>query len=141
MSADKTLDLATIRARRTDAAGRRYWQSLEELADTDAFGDFVKREFPAHASEWLDPVGRRGFLKLMGASMALAGATACTRQPDEFIVPYVRTPEDVVPGRPLFFATTMTIAGVGAGILAESHEGRPTKLEGNPDHPSSTRCH
>ena len=138
MSADKTLDLATIRARRTDAAGRRYWQSLEELADTDAFGDFVKREFPAHASEWLDPVGRRGFLKLMGASMALAGATACTRQPDEFIVPYVRTPEDVVPGRPLFFATTMTIAGVGAGILAESHEGRPTKLEGNPDHPSST---
>ena len=73
MSADKTLDLASIRARATDARGRRYWQSLEELADTEAFGDFVKREFPAHASEWLDPVGRRGFLKLMGASMALAG--------------------------------------------------------------------
>ncbi len=98
MSADKTFDLASIRARVTDARGRRYWQSLEELADTEAFGDFVKREFPAHASEWLDPVGRRGFLKLMGASMALAGATACTRQPDEAIVPYVRTPEDVVPG-------------------------------------------
>ena len=86
MSADKTLDLASIRARATDARGRRYWQSLEELADTEAFGDFVKREFPAHASEWLDPVGRRGFLKLMGASMALAGATACTRQPDQAIV-------------------------------------------------------
>ena len=74
----------------------------------------------------------------MGASMALAGATACTRQPDQAIVPYVRTPEDVVPGKPLFFATTMTLAGVGAGLLAESHEGRPTKLEGNPDHPSSS---
>ena len=97
----------------------------------------MKREFPAQASEWLDPVGRRGFLKLMGASMALAGATACTRQPDELIVPYVRQPEDVVPGKPLFFATTMTLGGVGAGLLAESHEGRPTKLEGNPDHPSS----
>src|SRR6187397_1570302 len=137
MSADKTLDLASIRARTADARGRRYWQSLEELADTEAFGDFVKREFPAHASEWLDPVGRRGFLKLMGASMALAGATACTRQPDEMIVPYVRQPEEVIPGRPLFFATTMTLGGVGAGLLAESHEGRPTKLEGNPDHPSS----
>src|SRR5262249_19107593 len=98
---------------------------------------FVKREFPAHASEWLDPVGRRGFLKLMGASMALAGATACTRQPEEFIVPYVRTPENVVPGKPLFFATTLTMGGVGARILAGGHAGRPTKLEGSPDHPSS----
>jgi molybdopterin-containing oxidoreductase family iron-sulfur binding subunit len=131
MSADKTFDPASIHPQ------RRYWQSLEELADTEAFGDFVKREFPAQASEWLDPVGRRGFLKLMGASMALAGTTACTRQPEELIVPYVRTPEDVVPGKPLFFATTMTTGGVGTGILAESHEGRPTKLEGNPDHPSS----
>jgi molybdopterin-containing oxidoreductase family iron-sulfur binding subunit len=131
MSADKTFDPASIHPQ------RRYWQSLEELADTEAFGDFVKREFPAQASEWLDPVGRRGFLKLMGASMALAGTTACTRQPEELIVPYVRTPEDVVPGKPLFFATTMTTGGIGTGILAESHEGRPTKLEGNPDHPSS----
>ncbi len=136
MSADKTLDLAAIRERLA-TSGRQYWQSLDELAGTDAFRDFVKREFPAHASEWLDPVGRRGFLKLMGASLALAGATACTRQPDELIVPYVRQPEDVIPGEPLFFATTMTMDGVGAGLLAESHVGRPTKLEGNPDHPSS----
>lgn len=137
MSADRTFDLASIRARLSAASGRQYWQSLEEVADTEAFRDFVKREFPAQASEWLDPVGRRGFLKLMGASMALAGASACTRQPDEMIVPYVRQPEEVIPGRPLFFATTMTLGGVGAGLLAESHEGRPTKLEGNPDHPSS----
>ncbi len=82
-------------------------------------------------------MGRRGFLKLMGASIALAGATACTRQPDELLVPYVRQPEDVVPGKPLFYATTMTLGGIGTGLLAESHMGRPTKLEGNPDHPSS----
>ncbi len=103
----------------------------------DEFREFLHREFPAQASEWLDPVGRRNFLKLMGASLALAGATACTRQPDELIVPYVRQPEDVVPGKPLFFATTMTLGGIATGLLAESHMGRPTKLEGNPDHPSS----
>ncbi len=137
MSADKQFDLAAIRARLQGASGRQYWQTLDELAQTDTFRDFVKREFPSQASEWLDPVGRRGFLKLMGASMALAGATACTRQPDEAIVPYVRQPEDLVPGKPLYFATTATLAGIGTGLLAESHEGRPTKLEGNPDHPSS----
>ena len=97
----------------------------------------MHREFPAQASEWLDPSGRRGFLKLMGASIALAGATACTRQPDELLVPYVRQPEEVVPGRPLFFATAMTLGGIATGLLAESHVGRPTKLEGNPEHPSS----
>ena len=97
MSADKTFDLASIRARLSAVRGRQYWRSLEELAETPEFTSFVQREFPQHASEWLDPVGRRGFLKLMGASLALAGATACTRQPDELIVPYVRQPEDLVP--------------------------------------------
>ena len=137
MSADKTFDLAAIRGRLAAAGGRRYWQTLEELAGTDAFQDYVHREFPAHASEWLDPVGRRNFLKLMGASLALAGATACTRQPDELIVPYVRQPEEIIPGKPLFFATATTLGGVATGLLAESHMGRPTKIEGNPDHPGS----
>ena len=73
----------------------------------------------------------------MGASLALAGVTGCTRQPDELIVPYVRQPEDVVPGKPLFFATAMSLGGVATGLLVESHEGRPTKIEGNPDHPAS----
>ncbi len=73
----------------------------------------------------------------MGASMALAGATACTRQPDELLVPYVRQPEEVIPGKALYFATAMTLGGIATGVLAESHEGRPTKLEGNPEHPSS----
>jgi Fe-S-cluster-containing dehydrogenase component len=74
---------------------------------------------------------------LMGASLALAGVSACTRQPNEEIVPYVRQPEEEVPGKPLFFATAMPINGAGMGLLVESHEGRPTKIEGNPDHPSS----
>src|SRR5438067_10998336 len=86
-------------------SGRTYWRSLEELADSPDFRDYVNREFPAQASEFTDPAGRRQFLKLMGASLALAGVGACTRQPDELIVPYVRQPEEIVPGRPLFFAT------------------------------------
>ena len=88
--------------------GREYWRSLDELAETPEFQEFLHREFPQNASEWLDPVGRRGFLKLMGASLALAGVTACTRQPAEKIVPYVRQPEELVPGKPLFYATAMT---------------------------------
>ncbi|HSO76044.1 MAG TPA: TAT-variant-translocated molybdopterin oxidoreductase, partial [Blastocatellia bacterium] len=114
-----------------------YWRSLEELADSEEFQEVLHREFPEKASEWSDPAGRRKFLKLMGASLALAGLTACTRQPAEEILPYVRQPEEIVPGKPLFFATAMPMAGYAIGLLAESHEGRPTKIEGNPDHPAS----
>src|SRR5262249_2369699 len=71
------------------------------------------------------------------ASLALAGLTACTRQPTEKIVPYVKQPEEIVPGRPLFFATAVTEGGYANGVLVESHMGRPTKVEGNPDHPGS----
>src|SRR5262249_41169323 len=83
------------------------------------------------------PAGRRRFLKLMGASLALAGVTACTRQPKETIMPYVRAPEEIVPGKPLFFATAMPLRGMAQGVLVESHMGRPTKVEGNPEHPAS----
>jgi MoCo/4Fe-4S cofactor protein with predicted Tat translocation signal len=130
-------DIQALRAKLQGTRGRTYWRSLEEVAETADFKEFLHREFPQNASEWLDPVGRRGFLKLMGASMALAGVSACTRQPDETIVPYVRQPEELVPGKPLFYATAMPFAGSGVGLLVESHEGRPTKIEGNPDHPSS----
>jgi MoCo/4Fe-4S cofactor protein with predicted Tat translocation signal len=130
-------DLQALRAKLHGTRGRTYWRSLEDLAGTPEFNEFLHREFPQNASEWLDPVGRRGFLKLMGASMALAGVSACTRQPSEDIVPYVRQPEELIPGKPLFFATAMPFAGSGVGLLVESHEGRPTKIEGNPDHPSS----
>ena len=84
-----------------------------------------------------DPVARRTFLKLMAASLALGGFGACTRQPTETIVPYVRQPEDLVLGEPLFFATAMPMGGAATGLLVESHEGRPTKIEGNPNHPAS----
>jgi MoCo/4Fe-4S cofactor protein with predicted Tat translocation signal len=134
---DKHLDLAAIRQRLSAARGQEYWRSLEELADTDEFRELLHREFPRQASEWRDEIGRRRFLQLMGASLALAGLSACTRQPTEQIVPYVHPPEAIVPGRPLFFATAMTMGGVAEGLLVESHEGRPTKVEGNPDHPAS----
>src|SRR5262245_21146682 len=130
-------DLVALRGRLESTRGREYWRSLESLAETPEFKEFLHREFPQNASEWLDPVGRRSFLKLMSASLALAGVSACTRQPDEEIIPYVRQPEEEVPGKPLFFATAMPMNGAGVGLLVESHEGRPTKVEGNPDHPSS----
>ena len=106
-------DIQALRAKLEGTRGREYWRSLEAVAETPEFKEFLHREFPQNASEWLDPVGRRGFLKLMGASLALAGVSACTRQPDEAIVPYVRQPEELVPGKPLFYATAMPFAGVG----------------------------
>jgi MoCo/4Fe-4S cofactor protein with predicted Tat translocation signal len=115
----------------------RFWRTLDEYADDPAFRDQLLNEFPSQIETIVDPVARRRFLKLMGASLALGGFTACTRQPPEAIVPYVRPPEDLVLGTPLYFATAMTLGGVATGLLVESHEGRPTKVEGNPLHPGS----
>jgi molybdopterin-containing oxidoreductase family iron-sulfur binding subunit len=131
------LDLAAIRARLANAKGRELWRSLEEVAETPEFREFLHNEFTPGTSEWSNPLERRQVLKLLGASLGLAGLTACTKQPEEKIVPYVQTPEDVVPGKPLFFATAHTMGGVATGVLVESHTGRPTKIEGNPDHPAS----
>ncbi|MBY0229367.1 MAG: TAT-variant-translocated molybdopterin oxidoreductase [Gemmataceae bacterium] len=122
------------RDRLAPAQGKRWWQGVEE--DDPAFREMVEREFPASAAELADPVSRRRFLALMGASVALAGAAGC-RAPTGQILPYIRQPEGMVLGKPLFYATTMTLAGWGVGLLAESHEGRPTKLEGNTLHPAS----
>jgi MoCo/4Fe-4S cofactor protein with predicted Tat translocation signal len=133
----RELDLSAIRARLENKSGPTYWRSLEELAETEAFTEFLHREFPAQASEFTDPAGRRTFLKLMGASLALAGAAGCTRQPDEAIVPYVKAPEEIIPGKPLLFATAMTHGGFATPILVESHMGRPTKVEPNPEHPAT----
>ncbi|HEY2012705.1 MAG TPA: TAT-variant-translocated molybdopterin oxidoreductase [Bryobacteraceae bacterium] len=135
------LDLAAVRARMDGARGQDYWRSLDDLAATPEFQDLLDREFPRQAVGWSEDEnsvdGRRNFLKMMGASLALAGLTACTRQPTERIVPYVRQPEELIPGRPLFYATATTLNGVASGVLAESHEGRPTKIEGNPEHPAT----
>lgn len=119
----------------------KYWRSLDELASTAEFRAFVEDEFPNRTPDWNDPASRRRFLTLMGASVALAGAVgstaACTVQPKEVIVPYVHQPEEVVPGNALFYATAMSIGGIATGLLVESHLGRPTKIEGNPEHPAS----
>jgi len=141
----KKLDLTSVRARidqatAHDAAektGPEYWRSLEELAGTEAFQEALHREFPKGASEWVDSVSRRGFLKVMGASLGLAGMTGCVRLPLEPIVPYVRQPENVIPGRPMFYATAVTLGGYASPVLVESHLGRPTKIEGNDQHPAS----
>jgi len=130
------IDLEAIRAKLAQATGRRYWRSLEELADSEGFHAFLDAEFPREASV-LDAVGRRQFLKLMGASMALAGLSGCTRQPTEKVVPYVKAPEELVPGVPLFFASATSLSGIADSVLVESHMGRPTKVEGNPEHPAS----
>ena len=117
-------------ARRDSGLGRaEFWRSLEEQAGDPAFQELLYNEFPSQIEAITDPVARRTFLKLMGASLALAGVTACTKQPPEKIVPYVRQPEELIPGKPLFYATSMALGGVATGLLVESHEGRPTKIE------------
>jgi molybdopterin-containing oxidoreductase family iron-sulfur binding subunit len=128
---------AELKRRILGQEGKVYWRSLEEFANTPEFKDFVKREFPEHAEEWDNNLSRRNFIKLMGASLALAGLTGCVIQPPEKIVPYVQQPEEILPGKPLFFATAMTLGGIAVGLLAKSNEGRPTKIEGNPQHPGS----
>jgi molybdopterin-containing oxidoreductase family iron-sulfur binding subunit len=121
------------------ASGRRYWRGLEELCATPEFREYVDREFPGQAGQWTDPVTRRQFLMLMGASFALAGVGGCSPRPApaEKIMPYVRQPEGMVQGKPMYFATAMTLGGAALGLVVESHEGRPTKVEGNPQHPAS----
>ena len=121
----------------TARSGKKYWRSLDELADTPQFREFVAREFPQQAEEWHDPIERRTFLKLMGASLALAGLTGCVFQPPEKIVSHVRKPEEQVPWKPLFFATAAPLFGAAIPVLVRSNEGRPTKIEGNPDHPNN----
>jgi molybdopterin-containing oxidoreductase family iron-sulfur binding subunit len=119
------------------ARGRHYWRGLEELAGDADFVARLRDEFPAAAWEWPDALSRRNFLKVMGASIALAGLTGCVRAPTGTIVPYVRQPAEMVPGRPLYYATALPIGGFARGVVVEQHEGRPTKIEGNPDHPGS----
>jgi MoCo/4Fe-4S cofactor protein with predicted Tat translocation signal len=137
--ASSRLDLASIRERLASSRGQEYWRCLEELSDSEEFHEWLKREFPQQTAGFLESVSRRDFLRLLGASLALAGLNACGRAAPtgEKIVPYVSQPEEMVIGKPLFFATAFPMSGIGTGILVESHEGRPTKIEGNPNHPAS----
>jgi Fe-S-cluster-containing dehydrogenase component/anaerobic selenocysteine-containing dehydrogenase len=127
------VDLEAVRARLESVGAPVTWRSLEELTRTPAEHAGLQREVVATP----DGYSRRSFLQLMGASVALAGLAGCTRQPLESVVPYVKQPEEIVPGRPLFFATALTFSGFATGVLVESHMGRPTKIEGNPEHPAS----
>ena len=131
------LDLNAANGSAKNGTGKKYWRSIEELAGDPHFVDLLHREFPRAASEWDESVDRRNFLKLMGASMALAGMAGCGRTPEQHIVPYVKQPDGLILGKPQQYATAMPFGADAIGILVESHEGRPTKIEGNPDHPSS----
>src|SRR6202521_1264959 len=133
----KKLNRADVERQLTETKGPEYWRSLEELAGSPEFQDMLHREFPKGASEWVDSVSRRGFLRLMGASLAMAGMTGCTKLPLQEIVPYVRQPEQLIPGVAMYYATAFTLSGYANPLLVESHLGRPTKIEGNNLHPAS----
>ena len=113
------------------------WRSLEDRARLLAGGQSTEGEFASGHSEWSEAFSRRAFLQSLSATLSLAGLAGCTRQPREEIVPYVRQPEELVPGEPLWFATAMELGGRVNGLLVKSHDGRPTKIEGNPDHPET----
>jgi MoCo/4Fe-4S cofactor protein with predicted Tat translocation signal len=121
-----------------NVTGKKYWRSLNELADTPEFHEWVHREFPANATEMLSGNSRRTVLKLMAASFGLAGLAACGR-PVEHIVPNSAGTDagEYLPGEPFYFSTVMSMGGHVTGLMVETHDGRPTKIEGNPDHPHS----
>jgi MoCo/4Fe-4S cofactor protein with predicted Tat translocation signal len=133
-SQQEPMTLAAVRAKLNGAKGKKYWRSLDELADTPEFQAAVEREFPSAAQEWIDPVSRRGFLKVMGASMALAGLAGCTKMPDEPIYPYIKAPEDLILGKPMYFATAHPFTTGAVPLLVKSDEFRPIKIDGNPEH-------
>ena len=128
------MTLDAVRRELSGTKGKKFWRSLDELANTPEFQAAVEREFPSAAQEWIDPVSRRGFLKLMGASMALAGLAGCTKQPDEPIYPYVKAPEDLILGKPMYFATAHPFTTGAVPLLVKSDEFRPIKIDGNPEH-------
>src|ERR1039458_10098140 len=97
------MTLAAVRQELKAVKGKKYWRSIDELSDTPEFQTALEKEFPGAAQEWVDPVSRRGFMKLMGASLALAGLAGCTKQPDEPIYPYIKAPEDLILGKPMYF--------------------------------------
>lgn len=136
-SKDSKTNFALLREKILGKSGKEYWRSIEEFTDAPEFAEYVKYEHPEQADTWDSALSRRNFVKVMGASLALAGLSGCVIQPSEKIVPYVNQPEDLIPGKPLFYATAMTLGGIATGLLAKSNEGRPTKIEGNPEHPGS----
>ncbi|MBK7802360.1 MAG: TAT-variant-translocated molybdopterin oxidoreductase [Chloracidobacterium sp.] len=136
-SSETKTTFASLRDKILSQNGKDYWRSIEEHADTPEFKEFISQEYPHEIEEWDNSLSRRNFVKVMGASLALAGLSGCVIQPPEKIVPYVRQPEGSLPGKPMFYATAMSLGGVATGLLAKAFEHRPVKVEGNPDHPGS----
>jgi MoCo/4Fe-4S cofactor protein with predicted Tat translocation signal len=136
-SKDSKNNFSSLRESILAQSGKDYWRSVEEFVDAPEFEEFVKEEYPEQAEVWDDSLSRRNFVKVMGASLALAGLSGCVIQPAEKIVPYVKSPEGMLPGKPLFLATAMTLGGISTGLLGKAFEGRPIKVEGNPEHPGS----
>jgi molybdopterin-containing oxidoreductase family iron-sulfur binding subunit len=134
---DSTPGLEQMREGLAGKRGRAYWRTLGEMSDTPEFQKFLEDEFPNRSS--LAEIDRRSLLKFMGASIALAGLSGCRSvfMPEDKLIPYVKQPEELVPGKPLYYASSITLGGYATGVLVEQHEGRPTKLEGNPQHPAS----
>ncbi len=133
------MTLAEVRTRLQGQTGKRFWKNLDELADTPSFRELMQEEFPRQASggEWVNAVSRRGFMKVMGASFALAGLAGCTKQPDEPIYPYIKQPEDLILGIPNYFATAHPFPTGAIPVLVKSDAFHPIKIEGNPEHPAS----
>ena len=129
------MSLQQVRAKLDGKTGRRFWKNLDELAETPEFHELMQEEFPRQSTEWVDAVSRRGFMKVMGASLALAGLTGCTKQPDEPIYAYIRQPEDLVLGESMYFATAFPFPTGAIPILVKSYSFRPIKADGNPEHP------
>jgi len=136
-AAPAKMTLAEVQAKLSGKTGKRYWKSLDELAEKPGFRQMLEEEFPRQAGEWVDAVSRRGFLKVMGASLALAGMAGCTKQPDEPIFPYVKAPEDLILGKPMYFASAHPFPTGAIPVLVKSDAFRPIKVDGNPDHPMS----
>lgn len=136
MSSSKSVTISELRER-LKGGDPGVWRSLEEIADDEEVKAFLDQEFPRYTAPWMGHMDRRQFLRLAGASLALAGLAGCRIRPIKEIVPYVKAPENLVPGIPKFYATALTLGGYATGVLVESHEGRPTKVEGNPEHPAS----
>jgi len=136
LTPERRAAMETLRVQLNDARGMRYWRALDELVEQPAFRRQLREAVPQLSV--LEPaLDRRAFLKLLGASLAMAGLTACSGPPPEQIVPWVRQPEGMPPSLPQFYATTLSCAGDVVGVLVETHQGRPGKIEGNPTHPAS----
>src|SRR5271156_6059138 len=131
------VDISALRQPANGGGTPRFWRGLDDLADTPEFRNHKENEFPHGANDPDAKLDRRDLLKVMAASAAFAGLTGCTKLPTQKIVPYVRQPEEIIPGKALFYATAVTLGGIATGVLVESNMARPTKNEGKPDHPGS----